>query len=144
MGAVVSEAVEHTNKVIVREFLEAFSRGDAQSVAEKMHSDGTWWVSGREAGVSGTYSPSQLADLITSVKGMYKRGALRIVPVGMIAEGRGVAVEAECHEELTDGRTYSNRFHFLIEVDGRKIRRVKEYMDTAHLRDIFLSGGGKT
>ena len=139
----MAKVSEQMNKVVVREFLEAFSRGDALGVADRMHGDGTWWVSGNEAGVSGVYSPAQLSELINSVKGMYKHGSLRIFPVGMIAEGPLVAVEAECHEELSDGRIYSNRFHFLIEVDGLKIRSVKEYMDTAHLRDIFLGGGSE-
>ena len=46
--------------------------------------------------------------------------------------------EAASYAELTDGRVYSNRYHFLFQLAGGKVLHVKEYMDTHHAFEIFL------
>lgn len=127
------------NKAAVREFLEVFSRGDVPGVLERLHPDATWWVSGTLKGLSGTYTRQELGELLKGVKGVYKRGALRITPMSMIGEGNRVAAEAECREELTRGGFYDNRYHFLFELEDGAILRIKEYMDTAHANATFLA-----
>ena len=57
----------------------------------------------------------------------------------MIAEGERVAVEATGFVELTDGRTYSPQYHFLVTVRDGKVFEVREYMDTQHAKDTFFS-----
>lgn len=124
-------------KVIVEDFLAAFSRGDVEGVIERMSDDATWWVSGRIDGMSGTNSREQLGVLLRQVKPMYRSGALTITPHSMIAEGSRVAVEATSHAELNNGRVYANQYHFFIEVDGERVRRVREYSDTQHMLETF-------
>jgi ketosteroid isomerase-like protein len=133
-----TNAIE-ASKAVVREFLEVFSLGDIPGVLQRLHPEATWWVSGTLKGLSGTYTRQELGELLKGVKGVYKRGALRITPVSMIAEGNFVAVEAECREELSNGSFYDNRYHFLFEVEDGVIRRIKEYMDTAHAYATFLA-----
>ena len=127
------------NKSLVAEFLRLFSLGDVAGVVERLHPDGTWWVSGTMKGLSGTYTRAQLETLLQGVKTVYKQGALAITPTAMTAEGNRVAVEAESFAELLNGRVYRNLYHFLFEIDGDKIRRVKEYMDTGHAYATFLA-----
>ena len=126
-------------KQVVAEFLKAFSAGDIPGVASLLHEDATWWVSGRIDGLSGSYSRQQLVTLLTGVKDLYVQGALRITPQSMIAEGGRVAVEADSLAELKNGRIYNNQYHFLFEIEQGKVRRVKEYMDTLHARDTFIT-----
>jgi hypothetical protein len=79
-----------------------------------------------------------LAPLLEAAAKLYTNRALRIVPLSMIAEGDRVAVEAESFAELTNGKVYNNRYHFFFELADGKVTKVREYMDTAHAREIFL------
>ena len=124
-------------KGVVERFFATFSTGDVDRIMDGLSDDASWWVSGNIAGMSGTNSKQQLGDLLRAVGPMYTQGALRITPSSMIAEGNLVAVEAESFAELTSGKTYNNQYHFLIEVAGDKVRRVKEYSDTHHMLETF-------
>jgi uncharacterized protein len=128
------------NKALVARFFETFSTGNVPAIIGAMAADGTWWVSGKLEGMSGPYTAAGLAPLLVGANAGYKAGALRITPTGMIAEGDKVAVEANGYAELLDGRVYDCQYHFLITVRGGKVGDVKEYMDTAHARDIFFGG----
>jgi uncharacterized protein len=128
-----------SHKALVADFLRTFSRGDVAGVVERMRPDATWWVSGTMAGLSGTYTRDQLQSLLQQVKTVYKQGALAITPLAMTAEGARVAVEAESFAELTNGRVYRNRYHFLFELADGKIASVREYMDTGHAYATFLA-----
>lgn len=124
-------------KTVVRDFLATFSSGDIDAIMKRLTDDATWWVSGRIAGMSGVRSKASLEALLRQVAPLYVEGALRITPVSMISEGNRVAVEAESHAELVDGRIYANQYHFLFEVAGNRIRQVREYSDTQHMFETF-------
>jgi len=127
------------NKAVVKAFLAAFSAGDIDGLLGLMTEGATWWVSGSVEGMSGTYEKRPLGELLKSVKPFYKTGVLPITPSGMIAEGDQVAVEAESYAELTNGRVYNSRYHFLFRIENGKVASVKEYMDTHHAYQIFFA-----
>lgn len=124
-------------KEVVERFFATFSTGDVDRIMDGMTDDASWWVSGNIAGMSGTNSKQQLGDMLRAVVPLYKEGALKIWPTSMIAEGNVVAAEAESFAELNGGKVYNNRYHFLVELDGDKVRRVKEYSDTHHMLETF-------
>ena len=126
------------NKAVAAELLEAFSRGDVPGMVALMTDDATWWVGGRIDGLSGTYGRDEFAALVEGAKAAYKTGALKIWPTGMVAEGDKVAIEAESHAELHNGRVYSNLYHLLVTVREGKIAVVKEYCDTLHMKQVFF------
>lgn len=128
------------NKALVARFFETFSSGDVPAIVAAMAPDGTWWVSGKLDGMSGTYTAAGLAPLLVGANAGYKAGALQITPTGMIAEGDKVAVEAKGFAEMLDGRKYDTQYHFLITVRGGRIGEVREYMDTQHAKEIFFGG----
>lgn len=127
------------NKALVAEFLAVFSGGDVKGVLSRMHEGGTWWVSGSIPNISGTYDKTRFGELLEGVTKAYKGGALSIKPLKMIAEKNYVAVEAESYAELLNGRVYNNLYHLLFEISGKKVLRVKEYMDTKHAFDTFAA-----
>ena len=127
-------------KQVVRDFLATFSNGDVPGVVASMTADATWWVSGSIEGMSGTYDRDAFGPLMAGAAALYREGRLQITPSAMIAEGDKVAVEAESFATMADGRIYRNRYHLLVEVSDGKVRRVREYMDTLHARDIFFGG----
>lgn len=128
------------NKALVARFFETFSSGDVPAIIGAMAPDGSWWVSGKLDGMSGSYTAAGLAPLLEGANAGYKAGALRITPSGMIAEGDKVAVEAKGYAELLDGRKYDCQYHFLITIRGGKVADVREYMDTLHAKEIFFGG----
>jgi ketosteroid isomerase-like protein len=127
------------NKATAARFLEIFSSGAVEQILDALADDVTWWVSGRLAGMSGTYDKAGFGKLIGGVADVYA-APLKISPISMVAEGDKVAVEADSYAELKDGRVYNPRCHFLFQVapDGR-IRTVHEYLDTQHAKEIFFS-----
>lgn len=126
------------NKAIVADFFATFSKGDVPGVIERLHEDGSWWVSGSIAGMSGTYSKGELAGLLDGARALYREGALQINPTSMTAEGDRVAVEAKSFATMEDGRVYANSYHFLLTVRDGKVTTVREYMDTIHARETFF------
>lgn len=135
----MADETRESPKAIVTRFLEVFSTGDVHRILEGLTDDATWWVSGRLDGLSGLYTKAQLAPLLDGATKLYETGAMRIVPVAMIAEGERVAVEAESYAKLKNGKVYNNRYHFVFELADGKLRHVREYMDTAHAYETFLA-----
>lgn len=127
-----------SNKEIVANFFETFSRGDVPGVIDRMHDDGNWWVSGAIEGMSGTYPKATLAGLLDGARALYREGALRITPTSMTAEDDRVAVEATSFATMEDGRVYANSYHFLVTLRDGKVATVREYMDTIHARETFF------
>ncbi|SEO97946.1 nuclear transport factor 2 family protein [Amycolatopsis saalfeldensis] len=127
------------NKKTVARFLEVFSTGHVGNILDLLAADVTWWVSGRLEGMSGTYDKAGFGRLIGGVADLYV-APLKITPVGLVAEGDKVTVEAKSHAELKDGRIYDPDCHFFFEVgsDGL-IRRVHEYLDTQLAKELFFA-----
>jgi ketosteroid isomerase-like protein len=92
--------------------------------------DAEWWAPGR-----GTFGSSDFAQVAASFAGMFKRPS-RITVLGVTAEGDRVAIEAEGHAELKDGRIYNNRYHYLFVFRDGKVCQAKLYNDTAHAAQI--------
>lgn len=124
-------------KAIVAAFLDSFSSGDVEAILEYLTEDATWWVLGNLDGMSGTIDKATLGSLLRTVKPLYLDGALTITPSSMISEDRQVSVEATSYARLCDGRVYSNAYHFRLDLDGDRIRSVREYSDTQHMLEIF-------
>lgn len=124
-------------KAIVAAFLDSFSSGDVEAILEYLTEDATWWILGNLDGMSGTIDKATLGSLLRNVKPLYLDGALTITPSSMISEDRQVSVEATSYARLCDGRVYANAYHFRLDLDGDRIRSVREYSDTQHMLEIF-------
>jgi ketosteroid isomerase-like protein len=125
-------------KALATEFLRIFSSGDVSAIGEFVHDDAIWWVGGTVAGISGTHTKQSMLDLLKQVTAVYKKGALQITALSMIAEGARVAVEAESYGELHNGKIYNNFYHFVLHFENGKLREIKEYLDTQHVLDTFF------
>lgn len=62
-------------------------------------------------------------------------GSFRLELTGMVAEGNFVAVEAKSHASLGNGVTYENNYHFLVTIEGDRVRRFKSYFNTVTARE---------
>ena len=125
-----------TNVSRAKAFLEAMSKSDVGSVKALVSDDFKYWVAGSTS-LSGTSDLATLASAMPGFADIFPQG-LRIDVTGATAELNRVALEAVSHGITAGDRTYENSYHFLFEFDGAgKISLLREYMDTAHVVDIF-------
>jgi ketosteroid isomerase-like protein len=127
-----------TNKDIALQFLThafSFQFDDALSL---IANNASWWVAGspEKLAVAGEKNRRQIKKLLRGLGSAVPEG-LDMKIIGVTAEGPRVAVEVEAQGQAITGRQYHNHYHFLIEIENCLIVRVKEYMDTLHLYEIF-------
>lgn len=100
--------------------------------ADTLASDAVWWVLGGPVDL-----PAH--NILTMMQGLFSAGSMEVDAV--TADGDRVALEARSAMTATDGREYSNSYHFLVEFRDGKIVRVKEYCDTARTNAFFAAAG---
>lgn len=127
------------NKAIVAEFMEVFSAGDVEKILSYLSDSATWWVAGTIEGISGTKNKTEFGEMLGGLSQLSTSGAIRLTPHAWAAEGDRVAVETESYAELTNGRIYNNRYHFVFVLRDGRIEQVKEYLDTEHTRAVFVA-----
>jgi uncharacterized protein len=93
--------------------------------------DAQWWVPG-----TGWLSRAQFMVLVEKF-GERVAGPVTLTVQGVTAEGDRVAVEAEAHAALKNGKIYRNTYHFLFIFRDGKICQAKEYNDTLHAREVL-------
>ena len=57
----------------------------------------------------------------------------------VVAEGDTVVFEQRMRATAVNGRSYDNRYCWIFEMDGTRVRRIREYMDT-HAGYLMLFG----
>ena len=127
------------NKQAAIEFFARLTAGDIAGVMAGMTDDATWLIPGKPdaAPAAGLYTKEKISALFHTMLGRLKSG-LRMTVKSAIAEGDKVALEVESYGELTNGRIYDQRYHFLIEFRGGKICAVREYLDTQHAHAVWF------
>ena len=123
------------NKQLVESFWQEFSQGNYQNALDMMASDATWWVAGKTL-LSGEYTKEEFTDLLSSVSSQAPNG-IKVIPSSMTAEENRVSMEATSYAEISNGKTYHNEYHFLITIADGKLVKIKEYLDTEHVTEVF-------
>jgi uncharacterized protein len=116
------------NKDIVIKFIEAFSRGDAETAAACLAPDAVTIAKG-----FGKLSGPRPRDLIIATTAAFKD----TIPTGLqpkfltvTAEGDRVAVEFEGNATLANGEHYGNQYCMLFTLQNGLIKLVNEYYCT--------------
>lgn len=127
------------NKQVAAEFFARLTAKDSVGALALLADDATWWISGKPEALpfAGVYDKARLSRLFANMAKQLKSG-LAMTVKGAIGEGDKVAMEVESLGELTNGRTYQQQYHFLIEFREGKISSVKEYLDTQHVDAIWV------
>ncbi len=123
------------NKALVTKFWEAFSASKFDDALAMLNDDATWWVAGTTA-LSGKYTKPEFAALLGNVTGSAPQG-IQVTPKQLTAEDNRVSVEAESCGEISNGKTYRNSYHFMMECRDGRISAVREYLDTEHVTEVF-------
>ncbi len=127
------------NKELVTAAWRAFIRGDLNAALANMSDEVSWLVPGNLPNVSGLKKGKQA---VTEFLG----GVGRAFPEGLQSEIRRTYCDADTVIlELTNrgksanGKLYENEYCFVFELEGGKIRRIREYVDTQKAMQILFS-----
>lgn len=128
------------NKALACELFARFTASDIAGVLATMTDDATWLILGKPDRMpsAGLYSKERIARLFKAMLDQLQ-GGLKMTVLSAIAEGDRVALEVESQGDLKNGRCYRQQYHFLIEISDDKICAVREYLDTQHAHDIWLT-----
>jgi len=120
--------VTEQNKQIVRNFIEAMGRGDAEAAAPCIAEDTYTLAKG-----FGKFAGIRTHDTILATIAAFKQ----LMPEGMspsyrsfIAEGDRVVVEFEGNGKLINGEDYCNEYCMVFTLADGKIKQVNEYFCT--------------
>ena len=120
-------------------FLRGLEKPDATSYQDLLADDFEFEMMGRLPGVEPIRGKEAfLKSTPPMLKAMFPNG-LNIKLISVIAEGPHVAVQAESDTTAGNGKKYANRYHFYVLFKGDKIAQVREYNDTNHVREVFMS-----
>lgn len=123
------------NKKVVAEFFDAIAAGDTQRMDQMMTEDATWWVAPSTI-FSGLH---QKRDFLAIVPQLFAQaaGPLTFEFFDMTAEDDRVSLTAKGNLLMKSGKTYQSDYHFLLRLREGKIAGGKEYLNSAHVNDIF-------
>ncbi len=123
------------NKALVTEFFEQFSAGDVDNAFAMVSDDVRWWVP-EHLPFSGTKNKAEYLQIAGSIKQGFPDG-LQLTVMSMIGEGDKIAAEVQSYGQHLNGKTYTNKYHFLITIEAGKMVEIKEYMNTLHLYQLI-------
>jgi uncharacterized protein len=124
------------NKAIVTQTWQALVKGDINSAFANMSDEVSWLIPGNLP-VSGLKrgKPAVL-DFLCSAANMFPKGLASEIR-RVYGEGDVVIVELTNRGKLANGRDYENEYCFIYEIEGGKIRRIREYVDTHRYHDLM-------
>jgi len=120
-------------------FLRNFEKPEAKDFEDLIADDFEFEMMGRLPGVAPMRGKDAfLKSTPKMLKAMFPNG-LNMKIHTAIAEGPHVAIQAESDTTAGNGKKYANRYHFYMRFKGDKIEQVREYNDTNHVREVFMS-----
>lgn len=123
------------NKVVVREFTKSLSDGKVQALSSILSDDveatctGTCIMSARRNKAALLEAGAMLAQTFPN--------GLNLEILSLTAEDDRVSCEMRSSARLASGVPYNNEYHFLFFLRGGQICRIKEYLDTRLVDEVF-------
>jgi ketosteroid isomerase-like protein len=117
------------NKKTVLAFIDSLCRGapDPALLAE----DAVWWIPGR-----GMIDRATFLGIADAVNALFAAPVTMTI-TAVTAEDDRVAVQADGHADLKDGRVYANNYHFLFYLRDGLIREAREHNNSAIPAALF-------
>jgi ketosteroid isomerase-like protein len=120
-------------------FLKSFEKPDPKLYEDLLTDDFEFEMMGRLPGVNAIRGKAAFVKAMPStLKAMFPNG-LNLKFHTTISEGPHVAIQAESDTVAGNGKKYQNRYHFYFRFDGDRIALAREYNDTNHVREVFMS-----
>ena len=130
---------ETQNERLVRTFFETLSTGDLERLRPMLHEDATWTVMAKGIPGAGEQRGRDtiIDKFLAPVRGIFEDGDPKVHVVNLISKGSLVAAETRGVGRLKSGKPYNNNYSWMIEIDGGKIRALREYMDSYYVSTLM-------
>ena len=132
--------VEQRNRETAFAVMKAISDGDSAALFRMYSPNARFWQVGKHLKSAGWHDMEATGRIAVKV---FARLASppQMTVLSTTAEGDRVAIEAESHGRLVDGRPYENQYHFLLRFDeAGKVLEFKEYLDTLYVFETLYDG----
>jgi len=126
------------NKELVTKTWEAFVKGDIKTAFANMSDQVSWLVPGSIPKVSGLHQGKDQIIAFLSAIGPVVPNGMQTEIRRLYGDGDTVVLELTNRAKTAKGRDYENEYCFVFEIEGGKIRRVREYTDTAKAKAILF------
>jgi ketosteroid isomerase-like protein len=123
------------HKATVRRFFELFSAGQVSAATALFHDDATYWFPTTRK----TLTMAELGEGLTWIRSRLD-GPMVFELGRMVADGSAVAVQLESFAKTVEGKPFNNLYHVYFEFEGDRVRRAREYNDTAHVWATLRAG----
>ncbi len=128
-------SVEH-NKEVARKTWEAAVKGDVDTATANI-SDQVSWLLPSSVNPGGPLKGKEAVTGFIKSLAVAFPGGLKTEISRVYGEGETVVMELTNRGQTAKGRQYENEYCFVLEFEGGKIRRVREYTDTAKVKEVF-------
>lgn len=123
-------------KAVAREFVDAMAKADKERFAACFTADAILETVGTMA-ASGRKSVSKVKNELDGLKALFPNGMILKIE-SITGEADRVIVELRGFNTTNEGLDYPNRYVFILEFAGSKIRELREYQDTALVERVIM------
>lgn len=120
------------NEDLAIAFLRQLEQNNVEGALALASDDLEYWLA-----APGVMNKDQFRNFFAPVTDMVR--TMRFDITGSTTQGKRVALEAQGEAELSNGRIYRNRYHFLFECEDGRIHAVREYADSAPAIAAFFA-----
>ena len=135
----MTEAESKSEHLVRRFFEEGLNSDNLEKIRPFFHPEATWrpMTSAPIPGM-GTHKGRKgiVDEFLGPVRGLFVDGDPQLEITSLIGKGDLVAVETHGTGKFRNGRTYDNRYAWIVEVKDDMIFAIREYMDTAYIQSI--------
>lgn len=124
------------NKEIARKTWEAAVKGDVDTATANL-SDQVSWLLPSSVNPGGPMKGKEAVTGFIKSLSVAFPGGLKTEISRVYGDGETVIMELTNRGQTAKGRQYENEYCFVLEFEGGKIRRVREYTDTAKVKEVF-------
>ncbi|MGO9056826.1 MAG: nuclear transport factor 2 family protein [Candidatus Binataceae bacterium] len=124
------------NKEIARKTWEAAVKGDIDTATAHLADEVSWLLPGSVSAGGPLKGKQAVVGFMKSLSVAFP-GGLKTEIRRVYGEGDTVLMELTNRGVTAKGRQYENEYCFVLEFENGKVRRVREYTDTAKVKEIF-------
>jgi ketosteroid isomerase-like protein len=131
----------NANEQLVIDFFATLSTGDLARVRTFIDDDTTWEPMVKDVPGAGEHRGAAICDeFLGPVRGLFKAGDPKVHVDNLVSSDNLVMCETRGIGTLADGRPYHNQYAWAIQIDGGRIKRIREYFDSNYVFTLLGSG----
>ncbi len=126
------------SEAVVRRFFEALNTGDLEKIRPNVHPEATWTPMGKTIPGAGVHKGRKgiVDEFLGPIRGLFVDGDPKNEINTLFSKGGMVLAETHGTGTFRNGKTYDNRYCWVVEVRDGMVFAIREYMDTAYILTV--------